>query len=126
MWYQPNVRSKKGKRGERTQRVAKERKRKRGEYLKVAMKRVAKTMTRTNERSRAIKCATSGGTAMNKASEERRDKETNELSVTEQAGASRTVGQKNKKSEKATRQSTRQRKGVDKMGGSMIHLVDRK
>ena len=49
-----------------------------------------------DENKRAVKsdkheCATSGGTAMNKASEERRDKETNEPSDTEQAGASRTV-----------------------------------
>ena len=54
-----------------------------------------------DENKRAVKsdkhdCATGGVTAMNKASEERRDKETNEQSGAEQVGALRSVGQKNK------------------------------
>ena len=70
--------------------------------------------------------AASGGTAMNTASEERRDKETGEPSGTKQASSSKTIGQKTRKLEEATRRSTRQRKEVDEMGGVMIHLFDQK
>ena len=63
---------------------------------------------------------------MNMASEERRDQESGEPSGTEQASSSKTIGQKTENSEEAKRRSTRQRKGVDKIGGEMIHRIDRK
>ena len=37
-----------------------------------------------------------------------------------------TVGNKGKLSEEATRRSTRQRRGVDQMGGVMIHRIEHK
>ena len=38
----------------------------------------------------------------------------------------KTVGNKRKLSEEATRRSTRQRRGVDKKGGVMIHRIEHK
>ena len=38
----------------------------------------------------------------------------------------KTVGGKRRKGEAATRKSTRQRRGVDKMGGVMIHRIEHK
>ena len=50
----------------------------------------------------------------------------NEPSGTEKAISPKTVGQKRKVSEEATRRSTRQRKGVDKISGVMIHRIEYK
>ena len=38
----------------------------------------------------------------------------------------KTVGGKRRKSEASTKKSTRQRRGVDKMGGVMIHRIEHK
>ena len=72
----------------------------------------------------------------NKQTNERRDGETkitaaknrttatSEPSCTEQTSVSKTIGQKRKVTKEATRRSTRQRKGVDKMGGVMIYRIE--
>ena len=49
-----------------------------------------------------------------------------EPSGTEKAIVPKTVGHKRKMSEEATRRLTRQRKGVDKMDGVMIHRIEYK
>ena len=46
--------------------------------------------------------------------------------VTKKAIVSKAVGHTRKLSEEATRRSTRQRKGVEKMGGVMIHRIEYK
>ena len=48
----------------------------------------------------------------------------NELSGTDKEQTPKTVGNKMKLGEEATRRSTRQRRGVDKMGGVMIHRIE--
>ena len=49
-----------------------------------------------------------------------------EPSGTDNAKTPKTVGNKRKLSEEATRRSTRQRRGEDKMGGVMIHRNEQK
>ena len=50
----------------------------------------------------------------------------NEPSGADNAKTPKTVDNKRKLSEEATRRSTRQRRGVDKMGGIMIHRIEHK
>ena len=81
---------------------------------------------RAGEKSNKRVSAASGVTSKNTASEEVRKDDTNEPSSTKQAGTSRAVGQGKQKPKEATRRSTRLRRGVTKMGGVMINLVDHK
>ena len=50
----------------------------------------------------------------------------NEPSGTDKERTPKTVGGKRKQDKEATRKSTRQRRGVDKMGGVMIHRIEHK
>ena len=66
------------------------------------------------------------GEATTASATENQASRANEPSVTEKAILPKTVGQKRKVSEETTRRSTRQRKGVDMMGGVIIQRMEYK
>ena len=77
-----------------------------------------------NENENARTNVRQEGKATRTTATKNQSSEANKPSGTAKAILRKTVGQKRKISEEVTRRSTRQRKGVDKMGGMMIHRIE--